>query len=46
MEKRTLKISHFESEKINKEAQKVIRGGDGEPTDPNNAIKNAGSGNG
>ena len=46
MKRRILSVSHFELEKINKEAQKMIRGGDGEPIDPNNPVKNGGSGNG
>jgi len=49
MKNNSLKIKNFESDKINKEAQKSIRGGDGETTiDPNNPnpVKNGGSGNG
>jgi len=49
MKTKALNIKNFEIEKINKEAQKSIRGGDGETTiDPNNPnpVKNGGSGNG
>ena len=49
MKTKALNIKDFEIEKINKEAQKSIRGGDGETTiDPNNPnpVKNGGSGNG
>ncbi|WP_347050087.1 hypothetical protein [Flavobacterium olei] len=46
MKNNSLKIKNFESDKISKEAQKIIRGGDGEPIDPNNPVKNGGSGNG
>lgn len=46
MKTKTLKIADFESQKINKDAQKVIRGGDGELIDPNNPVKNGGGGNG
>ncbi|WP_347050086.1 hypothetical protein [Flavobacterium olei] len=47
MKNKALNIKDFEIERINREAQKSIRGGDDEtPTDPNNPIKNGGSGNG
>ncbi|MCV2485882.1 hypothetical protein OD917_13175 [Flavobacterium sp. SH_e] len=40
-------IKDFEIEKLNKEAQKVIRGGDGDPVDPtNNPAKGSGNGSG
>jgi len=46
MKSKALQLADFELEKINKDTQKVIRGGDGEPIDPNNPVKNGGSGNG
>ncbi|MCV2485884.1 hypothetical protein OD917_13185 [Flavobacterium sp. SH_e] len=47
MKTNLLKITDFEIEKLNKEAQKVIRGGDGEPVDPtNNPVKGSGNGSG
>jgi len=46
MKNKALQLADFELEKINKDVQKVIRGGDGEPIDPNNPVKNGGSGNG
>jgi len=46
--KNSLKITDFEIEKLNKEAQKVVRGGGGETSEEekNNPIKNGGGGNG
>ena len=44
--KNSLKITDFEIEKLNKEAQKAVRGGDGDPPVINNPIKNGGGGNG
>ncbi|WP_205334633.1 hypothetical protein [Flavobacterium fluviale] len=48
MKNKVLKFKDFESEKINKETQRIIRGGDGEPADPpiSYPIKNGGGGNG
>ena len=46
MKNKVLKLVDFQLEKINKDAQKVIRGGGDEPTDPNNPLKNGGGGNG
>ncbi|KAF2332277.1 hypothetical protein [Flavobacterium ginsenosidimutans] len=40
-------INDFELEKIDRGAQKVIRGGDGDPVDPtNNPAKGSGNGSG
>ncbi|PBJ11345.1 rSAM-modified peptide [Flavobacterium sp. ACN6] len=47
--KNSLKITDFEIEKISKNAQKSVRGGDAEPdpiTPPNNPVKGGGNGNG
>ena len=48
MKNKALKITDFEVEKLNKEAQKVVRGGGGETgeEEQNNPIKNGGGGNG
>ncbi|WP_433765135.1 hypothetical protein [Flavobacterium ginsenosidimutans] len=47
MKTKILNIKDFEIEKLNKEAQKVIRGGDGDPVDPtNNPVKGSGNGSG
>ncbi|KAF2332276.1 rSAM-modified peptide [Flavobacterium ginsenosidimutans] len=47
MKTKILNIKDFEIEKLNKEAQKVIRGGDGDPVDPtNNPAKGSGNGSG
>ncbi len=47
MKNKALKITDFEVEKLNKDAQKVVRGGDGDPPiEQNNPIKNGGGGNG
>ena len=48
MKNNTLTFKDFESEKINKETQRIIRGGDAEPADPpiSYPIKNGGGGNG
>ncbi|MCV2485883.1 rSAM-modified peptide [Flavobacterium sp. SH_e] len=47
MKTNLLKITDFEIEKLNKEAQKAVRGGDDEPVDPkNNPAKGSGNGSG
>jgi len=46
MKNKTFTLEDFASEKLNKEAQKVVRGGDGDPPVINNPIKNGGGGNG
>ncbi len=46
MKNKTFTLGDFEVEKLNKEAQKVVRGGDGDPPVINNPIKNGGGGNG
>ena len=50
MKSTKLKFSDFQVEKISKEQQKAIRGGDGEAappiTPPNNPEKGGGNGNG
>ncbi len=45
MKANSLKIADFEIEKLNKDAQKTVRGGGDDPTDPNNPAK-GGGGNG
>ncbi|UWY29514.1 rSAM-modified peptide [Flavobacterium sp. TR2] len=46
MKNTTFKLSDFEAEKMNKEAQKIIRGGGSDSNDPSDPLKTNGGGNG